>query len=68
MKILEDRVIKPDVLYLPKVSMVFHRSQEVVLPCFCNSPKNEEEKFDFFDVKRLLLYLEVARKFRNSSQ
>ena len=71
LRILEDRVvIRPDPFYLPKVSSNFHRSQEVVLPTFCTSPKNvEEERFGLLDIKRcLLLYLEQSSGFRSSSQ
>lgn len=71
LRTLEDRVmITPDPFYLPKVSSNFHRSQEIVLPSFCTSPKNAEEKrFVLLDVKKcLLLYLEKTSGFRSSSQ
>lgn len=65
--LLEDGVIlRKDPLYQPKVTSVFHRSQEIVLPSFCESPQNDmEEIFHFLDVKRcLLVYLERVGCFR----
>ena len=46
--LLEDRVIlKQDPLFLPKVTSNFHRSQEIILPSFCQNPKNERGKIKF---------------------
>ncbi|XP_077335146.1 uncharacterized protein LOC143980678 isoform X1 [Lithobates pipiens] len=69
-RLFEDRVIlRQDPLYLPKVASRFHRSQEVVLPSFCNNPQNEREiSFHCLDVRRCLLsYLEKVKEFRRSS-
>lgn len=63
-------VIKPDPLYLPKVSSSFHWLQEVVLPSLCTSPRySEQERFTFLDMERCLLhYLEISSEFRKSFQ
>ncbi|CAJ0958392.1 unnamed protein product [Ranitomeya imitator] len=44
----------------------FHRSQEIVLPTFCHSPANSEERrFNTLDVRRIVLqYLDQTRAFR----
>lgn len=69
MLVLEDRVIlRQDPLYLPKVTSHFHRSQEIVLPSFCDNPKNKERHSHLLDVRQCLLtYLERVGEFRKSN-
>lgn len=69
LQILEDRVIlKTDPGFLPKVASNFHRSQDIVLPSFCQKASNEKEKrFHLLDVRRCILeYLRVTNPFRIS--
>ena len=69
MKIYDDRIVlQTDPGFTPKVTSTFHKSQDIVLPSFCSSPKNEkEQKFSFLDVRRCLLqYLEVTNELRLS--
>lgn len=70
MSILDDRiVIRPDPAFLPKVVSEFHRSQSVVLPSFCQNPKNQkEEEYHTLDVHRCVLkYLEAMAAWRIDS-
>ncbi|CAJ0953173.1 unnamed protein product [Ranitomeya imitator] len=63
----EDSIIlRLDPSFLPKVVSEFHRSQEIVLPTFCNNPANSEErKCNTVDVRRILLhYLDQSRALR----
>ncbi|XP_068101601.1 uncharacterized protein [Hyperolius riggenbachi] len=70
MTIFPDRIVfKTDPTYLPKVSSLFHRSQDVIIPSFCDPPTNQKEaKFNKLDVRRILLsYLETTKSFRRSN-
>ncbi|XP_073414114.1 uncharacterized protein [Dendrobates tinctorius] len=52
-QVFQDRVmVRTDPTYLQKVASDFHRGQEIVLPSFCENPKNlGEEKFHSLDVE-----------------
>lgn len=70
LQIFEDRLIMcTDPGFLLKVSLKFHRSQEIALPSFCMSQMNTKEaEFHQLDVKACILhYLEVSRGIRNSN-
>ncbi|XP_071977728.1 uncharacterized protein [Engystomops pustulosus] len=65
--ISEDKIVlKLDTSFLPKVVSDFHRSQEIVLPSFCNNPKNEKEAlWHTLDVRRaVIIYLDRTKSFR----
>ena len=67
--IFDDRIVlKTDPGFLPKRVSSFHRTQDIVLPSFCNFPNNNKEReFSCLDVRRALLrYLEVTKTFRKS--
>ncbi|XP_069614641.1 protein DGCR6 isoform X1 [Ranitomeya imitator] len=67
--VFQDRVVlKPDPAYLPKVASKFHRSQEIILPSFCDSPNSaDEQKYHMLDVRRTLLeYLHRTEPWRQS--
>ncbi|XP_058014842.1 uncharacterized protein LOC131185882 [Ahaetulla prasina] len=66
---LNDRVVlRLDPTFLPKVNSQFHRSQEVVLPNFCPSPRhNLERLWHTLDVRRALkIYIERTSSFRKT--
>lgn len=52
--VFPDRIVfKTDPVFLPKVALKFHRSQEIILPTFCANPSEEREfKFHTLDVRR----------------
>lgn len=55
--LFEDRVLRQDPLYLPKVALCVHRSQETVLSSFYVNPQNEKERsFQLLDVRQCLLH------------
>ncbi|XP_056408050.1 uncharacterized protein LOC130306231 [Hyla sarda] len=64
--VLEDRIIlKLNPAFLPKVVTNFHRSQDIILPTFCNSPKSrKEEMFHSLDMRRTILYLQQTKDWR----
>ncbi|XP_040297230.1 uncharacterized protein LOC121008634 [Bufo bufo] len=65
--IFEDKLIfKLDPTFLPKVVSTFHRSQDIVLPSFCDDPKNDQEiTYHTLDVRRAVLkYLEATSLWR----
>ncbi|XP_069835654.1 uncharacterized protein [Dendropsophus ebraccatus] len=67
MTIREDRVVlSPDPAFLPKVVTDFHRSQEVILPSFYNTPTNDQElSLHSLDVRRVILhYIKVTESWR----
>ena len=69
MQVLEDRVIlRTDQSFVPKVASSFHKSQDIILPSFCNKPANsKEEQLHRLDVRRCLLaYLDATKEFRTS--
>lgn len=69
MQILEDRIIlKPDPAFLPKVVSSFHKSQEIILPSFCEAGSSHRERtFHSLDVRRTLIcYLDRSREYRKS--
>ncbi|XP_044158575.1 uncharacterized protein LOC122944410 [Bufo gargarizans] len=59
-------VLKLDPAFLPKVVLNFHRSQDIVLPSFCDNPKNDQEiTYHTLDVRRVVLkYLEATKHWR----
>ncbi|XP_077125588.1 uncharacterized protein LOC143782239 [Ranitomeya variabilis] len=67
--IFHDRIVlKPDPSYLPKVASTYHRSQEIFLPSFFDSPVTpEQHKFHTLDVRRAILtYIERCQTWRGS--
>ncbi|XP_077121603.1 uncharacterized protein LOC143776275 [Ranitomeya variabilis] len=67
--IFHDRIVlKPDPSYLPKVASTYHRSQEIFLPSFFDSPVTpEQHKFHTLDVRRAILtYIERCQTWRES--
>lgn len=34
-------ILRPNIAFIPKVNLFFHRSQELVLPSFCLNPVHE---------------------------
>ncbi|XP_071983304.1 uncharacterized protein [Engystomops pustulosus] len=67
LKISSDRVtLTLDKTFIPKVSSDFHRNQEIILPSFCQEPKNPKEMaWHSLDVKRALLqYLKQTESWR----
>lgn len=54
----------PEFVY--KIESTFHKSQDIILPTFCQNATNEKEReFHMLDVKRCLLaYLEATEQFR----
>ncbi|XP_071982985.1 uncharacterized protein [Engystomops pustulosus] len=70
LRVLEDRVILTlDKTFAPKVSSSFHRNQEIVLPSFCQNPKNSKESaWHTLDVRRCLLhYLDISKPWRKDN-
>ncbi|XP_069820996.1 uncharacterized protein [Dendropsophus ebraccatus] len=63
----DDRItLRTDPNFLPKVVSSFHQSQDIILPSFCSSPKNDlERKFHTWDVRRSIIqYLDVCSTWR----
>lgn len=58
-----------DPAFLPKVNSYFHRSQELILPDFCLSPKHQREKdWHTLDVRRALRrYIRRTKPFRKTA-
>ncbi|XP_077111239.1 uncharacterized protein LOC143767102 [Ranitomeya variabilis] len=70
LKVQDDCIIlKLNPGFLPKVVSDFHRSQEVVLPTFCQNFSNDKERFlHALDVKSTILhYLEITDSWRIDS-
>lgn len=65
---MSSRQLGTDPAFLPKVSLVFHCTQEIILPTFCPMPSGSgEEAFHTLDVRRYLLkYLEVTESQSSS--
>ncbi|XP_068091948.1 uncharacterized protein [Hyperolius riggenbachi] len=69
--IFEDRVILKTVTdFLPKVSSVSNRGQEIILPTFCNKAVHPKEKqWHKLDVRRcLLIYLKRVKQLRKTDR
>ncbi|XP_069600610.1 uncharacterized protein [Ranitomeya imitator] len=67
--VFQDRIVlKPDPSYLPKVASIYHRSQEIILPSFFNTPVTpEQHKLHTLDVRRAILtYIERSQTWRQS--
>ncbi|XP_069828720.1 uncharacterized protein [Dendropsophus ebraccatus] len=65
--VLDDRIVlKLNPSFLPKVVSNFHRSQDIILPSFCDPPKNDQEIcFHTLDVRRAVLtYLQNTKTWR----
>ncbi|XP_069610783.1 uncharacterized protein [Ranitomeya imitator] len=62
-------ILKLNPGFLPKVVSDFHRSQEIVLPTFCQNFSNDKDHFlHALDVKRIILhYLEITDGWRIDS-
>lgn len=61
-------VLRLDPAFIPKVNTWFHRSQELVLPDFCPSPRHQREvRWHTLDVRRALrIYISRTKGFRKS--
>uniref|UniRef100_A0A803JVB7 Tyr recombinase domain-containing protein n=1 Tax=Xenopus tropicalis TaxID=8364 RepID=A0A803JVB7_XENTR len=64
----EKAVLRTMPSFLPKVVSSFHLNEEIVIPSFCSSPKNEKEaKLHNLDVVRALhTYVDHTAHFRRS--
>ncbi|XP_060545540.1 uncharacterized protein LOC132711180, partial [Pantherophis guttatus] len=61
-------VLRLDPAFLPKINSSFHRSQEIILPDFCPSPRHRlEDQWHTLDVRRALRrYIARTSLFRKS--
>lgn len=68
--ILPDKIVLTlDPAFLPKVASDFHRSEEIIIPSFCNEPTHDKEvEFNKVEVRRCpIAYIECTKDWRSSS-